>query len=75
MSCCAVRPEPAFHLATLNKILHQDVVEPKLVAKEEHCKGVQDEVECLERRTLVAHLDYIIPKIKIPRTKVTIFSI
>ncbi|XP_059293482.1 phytosulfokines 3 [Lycium ferocissimum] len=55
----ASRPEPAFHGATLNKIdQHQDVVESKQVATEESCKGGQDE-ECLERRNLAAHLDYI----------------
>ncbi|CAN4079809.1 unnamed protein product [Withania somnifera] len=51
----AARPQPIFHdVATLNNIQHQDVVEPKQVGKEESC-----EEECLERRTLTAHLDYI----------------
>ncbi|XP_019239598.1 PREDICTED: phytosulfokines-like isoform X2 [Nicotiana attenuata] len=55
----AARPEPTFHEATLsNNIQNQDVVEPKQVGKEESCKGVKEE-ECLERRTLAAHLDYI----------------
>ncbi|KAM3363371.1 phytosulfokine 3-like [Capsicum galapagoense] len=56
---CASRPEPAFHEATPNKIdQHKDVVNSKQVAKEESCNGGQDE-ECLERRNLAAHLDYI----------------
>nr|XP_009631904.1 phytosulfokines 3-like [Nicotiana tomentosiformis]XP_016476260.1 PREDICTED: phytosulfokines 3-like [Nicotiana tabacum] len=55
----AARPEPTFHEATLNNnIQNQDVVEPKQVGKEENCKGIKEE-ECLERRTLAAHLDYI----------------
>ncbi|XP_049357627.1 phytosulfokines 3 [Solanum verrucosum] len=54
----AARPQPLFHEATLNNIQQQDVVEPKEVGKEESCKGVKEE-ECLERRTLAAHLDYI----------------
>ncbi|KAM3286085.1 phytosulfokine 3 [Capsicum chacoense] len=55
----AARPEPLFHqVTTLNNIQHQDVVEAKQVDKEESCKGVEEE-ECLERRTLAAHLDYI----------------
>ncbi|CAN4083058.1 unnamed protein product [Withania somnifera] len=56
----ASRPEPAFHEATLNKNdqRRQDVVDSKQVAKEESCNGGTDE-ECLERRNLAAHLDYI----------------
>ncbi|XP_060194364.1 phytosulfokines [Lycium barbarum] len=54
----AARPQPIFHEANLNKFQHQDVVEPKQVGKEESCVGVKEE-ECLERRTLAAHLDYI----------------
>ncbi|XP_015159107.1 phytosulfokines 3-like [Solanum tuberosum] len=58
----ASRPEPVFHEATLNLNNidhHQDhVMESKQVANEESCNGGQDE-ECLERRNLAAHLDYI----------------
>ena len=71
----AARPHPLFHEATLNNIQNQDVVETKQVRKEESCKGVKEE-ECLERRTLAAHLDYIYTqnqnpwkKILFPRTK------
>ncbi|KAK6798298.1 hypothetical protein RDI58_006000 [Solanum bulbocastanum] len=55
----ASRPGPAFQEATLNIDQHQDhVMESKQVANEESCNGGQDE-ECLERRNLAAHLDYI----------------
>ncbi|XP_060193467.1 phytosulfokines-like [Lycium barbarum] len=54
----AARPQQAFFHATLNKNQHQDVVEPKQIEAEESCKGPQEK-ECLERRTLAAHLDYI----------------
>ncbi|NP_001293111.1 phytosulfokines 2 precursor [Solanum lycopersicum] len=55
----ASRPAPAFHEASLNIDHHQDHVrESKQVANEESCNGGQDE-ECLERRNLAAHLDYI----------------
>ncbi|XP_019194958.1 PREDICTED: phytosulfokines-like [Ipomoea nil] len=50
----ASRPLPESHEATtLNKTQHQVMIE-----KEESCKGVGEE-ECLMRRTLAAHLDYI----------------
>ncbi|KAI9089062.1 hypothetical protein K1719_029341 [Acacia pycnantha] len=46
----AARPEPTIHSDLYEKTQHE-VVEDK-------CKDVSDE-ECLMRRTLVAHLDYI----------------
>ncbi|KAL3525578.1 hypothetical protein ACH5RR_013950 [Cinchona calisaya] len=53
----AARPEPTFHDATPMKT--QDGVEAKeQVEMEEKCGGVGEE-ECLMRRTLAAHLDYI----------------
>ncbi|XP_030444990.2 phytosulfokines-like [Syzygium oleosum] len=56
ISSCFARPEPVFPDVT--------PVETKLVGVEtnelldESCKGVGEE-ECLVRRTLAAHLDYI----------------
>ncbi|XP_031115273.1 phytosulfokines-like [Ipomoea triloba] len=49
----ASRPLPESREATtLNKTQHE------VIEKEESCKGVGEE-ECLMRRTLAAHLDYI----------------
>ncbi|CDP02627.1 unnamed protein product [Coffea canephora] len=53
----AGRPEPAFVDATLMKT-QQHEVEAKQAEMEETCGGVGEE-ECLMRRTLAAHLDYI----------------
>ncbi|TKY55595.1 Phytosulfokines protein [Spatholobus suberectus] len=49
----AIRPEPAFHQESLAKA-HQQSVE----AVDESCEGVGED-ECLMRRTLAAHVDYI----------------
>ncbi|KAL7199551.1 hypothetical protein ACSBR2_021777 [Camellia fascicularis] len=51
---CTARPEPAFHSVTPMKTQHTDVG----VEVEESCEGVGAE-ECLMRRTLAAHVDYI----------------
>nr|AWW16524.1 phytosulfokine 4 precursor [Ipomoea pes-caprae] len=45
-------PESRDQATILNKTQHE------VVEKEESCKGVGEE-ECLMRRTLAAHLDYI----------------
>ncbi|PSS19264.1 Phytosulfokine-beta like [Actinidia chinensis var. chinensis] len=47
---CTARPEPAFHNS---KTQHQDVE-----VGMENCEGVGED-ECLMRRTLAAHVDYI----------------
>ncbi|KAJ0078064.1 hypothetical protein Patl1_37330 [Pistacia atlantica] len=53
----AARPHPAFPDSSLTKNLHGEVeVEAEKV--EESCEGVGEE-ECLMRRTLAAHIDYI----------------
>ncbi|KAL3526909.1 hypothetical protein ACH5RR_011565 [Cinchona calisaya] len=54
----AARPEPAFHDATTLVKTQQHGVEAEQVEKEENCGGIGEE-ECLMRRTLVAHIDYI----------------
>ncbi|RDX79891.1 Phytosulfokines 3, partial [Mucuna pruriens] len=57
--CCMItitlsaRPEPALDREPLVAIQHQDVVEV-----DESCEGIKDD-ECLMRRTLAAHIDYI----------------
>ncbi|XWS14816.1 hypothetical protein CRYUN_Cryun35bG0041000 [Craigia yunnanensis] len=48
----AARPEPAFPLT------QNEVVEAEKVDIDENCQGVGKE-ECLMRRTLAAHVDYI----------------
>ncbi|KAK7346880.1 hypothetical protein VNO80_21404 [Phaseolus coccineus] len=49
----AIRPEPAFHQESLTKP-HQQRVE----AVDESCEGFGED-ECLMKRTLAAHVDYI----------------
>lgn len=43
--------------------LHEDIVSSKASStvdlENENCEGVEGEQECLTRRTLAAHLDYI----------------
>ncbi|CAL5206116.1 unnamed protein product [Lathyrus oleraceus] len=42
--------------------LHEDIVGSKESSAElddESCEGIEEEQECLTRRTLMAHLDYI----------------
>ncbi|PSS26148.1 Phytosulfokine-beta like [Actinidia chinensis var. chinensis] len=48
---CTARPEPAFHNS---KTQHEKDVEVGV----ENCEGVGED-ECLMRRTLAAHVDYI----------------
>ncbi|KAL7206328.1 hypothetical protein ACSBR2_019107 [Camellia fascicularis] len=52
---CTAQPEPAFHHITPMKTQHRDV---RVDQMEESCEGVGEE-ECLMRRTLAAHVDYI----------------
>ncbi|XP_052209670.1 phytosulfokines 3-like [Diospyros lotus] len=55
---CAARPEPAFLGKTAQ---HRSVVvevDDAAAAEEESCQGIGEE-ECLMRRTLAAHVDYI----------------
>ncbi|XP_004511809.1 phytosulfokines 3 [Cicer arietinum] len=49
----SARPEPAFQKESLVVTQQQDVEEV-----DESCEGLKEE-ECLMRRTLVAHTDYI----------------
>ncbi|XP_041018445.1 phytosulfokines-like [Juglans microcarpa x Juglans regia] len=49
----AARPEPAFPGDSLAG------VKPQKVEVDESCEGVEGKEECLMRRTLAAHLDYI----------------
>ncbi|KAH7832899.1 hypothetical protein Vadar_001179 [Vaccinium darrowii] len=51
---CTARPGPAFPDVTPMKIEHGDAE----VGGEVNCEGVGEE-ECLMRRTLAAHVDYI----------------
>ncbi|XP_027362284.1 phytosulfokines-like [Abrus precatorius] len=55
--CCilthSASPEPAFHKESLIVTQHQDAE-----AVDESCEGIREE-ECLMRRTLAAHIDYI----------------
>ncbi|RDX81225.1 Phytosulfokines 3, partial [Mucuna pruriens] len=56
--CCmlahAIRPEPTFHPEESFPNVHQQSVE----AVDESCEGIGED-ECLMRRTLAAHVDYI----------------
>ncbi|OAY35630.1 phytosulfokines 3 [Manihot esculenta] len=52
----AARRDPPFTSESLAKDQQQDVDEAEVV--EESCKGAGEE-ECLMRRTLAAHIDYI----------------
>ncbi|XVF64213.1 hypothetical protein PTKIN_Ptkin09bG0150100 [Pterospermum kingtungense] len=49
----AARPQPALPL-----IQHEEIEGEKLVDIDENCEGVGKE-NCLMRRTLAAHVDYI----------------
>ncbi|XP_061338878.1 phytosulfokines-like [Gastrolobium bilobum] len=49
----SARPEPVFHKESSAVTHHQEVE-----AVDESCEGIREE-ECLMRRTLVAHIDYI----------------
>ncbi|KVI08938.1 phytosulfokines 3-like [Cynara cardunculus var. scolymus] len=55
-SSTATRHHPTFHKITTTK--HQDKGDVETAEIEEGCKGIGEE-ECLMRRSLVAHLDYI----------------
>ncbi|KAJ7952723.1 Phytosulfokines 3-like [Quillaja saponaria] len=55
----AARPEPALPQHTVAKDRHGDIeAEMPVEMMNESCEGVGEE-ECLMRRTLAAHLDYI----------------
>ncbi|KAI8532601.1 hypothetical protein RHMOL_Rhmol11G0226300 [Rhododendron molle] len=53
---CAARSGPPFSDATPMKTQHEDVNEVEVEGI--NCEGVGEE-ECLMRRTLAAHVDYI----------------
>ncbi|KAM7516431.1 hypothetical protein LguiA_006014 [Lonicera macranthoides] len=55
---CASRPHPEFHEATPLKTQNKGVETEQVERMDESCEGIGEE-ECLNRRTLVAHLDYI----------------
>ncbi|KAL4615171.1 hypothetical protein ACB092_07G105400 [Castanea dentata] len=57
LTYATARPEPTFSDATPINTQHVDA-ELEKVMVEDLCVGVGKE-ECLERRTLAAHLDYI----------------
>ncbi|XAR52946.1 hypothetical protein NMG60_11021288 [Bertholletia excelsa] len=52
---CSARREPSFHNVTTVETQHVDV---GVDQTDDSCVGVGEE-ECLMRRTLAAHLDYI----------------
>ncbi|KAF2283791.1 hypothetical protein P3X46_012620 [Hevea brasiliensis] len=52
----SARHEPGFSIGSLAKDQQQDVDEAEVV--EESCEGAGEE-QCLMRRTLAAHIDYI----------------
>ncbi|KAM5576856.1 phytosulfokines-like [Rosa sericea] len=55
----AARPEPAFSaVATNSEKTQLGAVETEQADTEQSCAGVGEE-ECLMRRTLAAHIDYI----------------
>ncbi|KDP44544.1 hypothetical protein JCGZ_16377 [Jatropha curcas] len=54
----AIRPEPAFAGVSPVKSEHRDIGQANRDEVEENCVGVEEE-ECLMRRTLAAHIDYI----------------
>ncbi|KAG5526271.1 hypothetical protein RHGRI_032526 [Rhododendron griersonianum] len=53
---CTARPGPPFSDATPMKTQHEDVNDVEVEGI--NCEGVGEE-ECLMRRTLAAHVDYI----------------
>ncbi|KAF3434500.1 hypothetical protein FNV43_RR21585 [Rhamnella rubrinervis] len=54
---CSSRPEPAGANSPV-KVQHLEDDQAEKVIVEESCEGVGEE-ECLMRRTLTAHIDYI----------------
>ncbi|XVE66697.1 hypothetical protein DITRI_Ditri08aG0099500 [Diplodiscus trichospermus] len=61
LSCAAAaRPEPAsaVRYGTPVKTQHLDNEAEKVDQVEDSCEGIEEE-ECLMRRTLAAHIDYI----------------
>uniref|UniRef100_A0A2N9EB33 Phytosulfokine n=1 Tax=Fagus sylvatica TaxID=28930 RepID=A0A2N9EB33_FAGSY len=54
----AARPEPTLAGDSLVSTSHGDV-EAENIEVDENCEGVEGKEECLMRRTLAAHLDYI----------------
>ncbi|CAK9165522.1 unnamed protein product [Ilex paraguariensis] len=67
MSSAAARPEPAFPDTNLVKTQQEEgtVGAQHVEVVDENCEGVGDE-ECLMRRTLAAHIDYIYTQKKNP---------
>ncbi|XWS63022.1 hypothetical protein CRYUN_Cryun06bG0061000 [Craigia yunnanensis] len=69
LSCtAAARPEPEPASASASalqyantpiKTQHMDSSEAEKVQVEDSCEGIEEEEECLMRRTLAAHVDYI----------------
>ncbi|GMY38776.1 phytosulfokines 5-like [Fagus crenata] len=58
LTYATARPDPGFSDATTPLNTQHGDAELEKVMEEENCEGVGKE-ECLERRTLAAHLDYI----------------
>ncbi|PON40330.1 Phytosulfokine [Parasponia andersonii] len=54
----AARPEPGFAATVPAKTQHRVVEAEQVEVGDESCEGVGEE-ECLMRRTLAAHTDYI----------------
>ncbi|KAG2704776.1 hypothetical protein I3843_05G020700 [Carya illinoinensis] len=57
LTSATARPEPTFADIPSLKTQHRDAELGKVMV-EETCEGAGEE-ECLERRTLAAHIDYI----------------
>ncbi|KAE9611676.1 hypothetical protein Lal_00011559 [Lupinus albus] len=55
---CASRPVPASSLDISNKSKHEIIEEESVNMEGSSCEGIGEE-DCLMRRTLVAHTDYI----------------
>ncbi|KAI4298589.1 hypothetical protein L6164_032129 [Bauhinia variegata] len=54
----AARPGPVASSAVIPKVTQSEILEADKVNVEESCEGIGEE-ECLMRRTLAAHVDYI----------------
>ncbi|KAK9270665.1 hypothetical protein L1049_026247 [Liquidambar formosana] len=54
----AARPDPVFYSDSPVETQHGDVEAENVEVVDENCEGIGKE-ECLMRRTLAAHIDYI----------------
>ncbi|KAB1207384.1 Phytosulfokines 3 [Morella rubra] len=58
LTYATARPESTFSVINAATTAHRDAEQLNKVKVEESCEGAGED-ECLERRTLAAHLDYI----------------